>query len=143
MSFFSKVAKSLTTRKSAKTTNTMARAWEIAQQASKHFNLLPSSLLQCGLSKPSDFFKEALKLAWAELKKQADKFPNPINQPRKANKLLEQIINFAAELAAGGIDKQSEEFKVKVSSQAQHLQSDKSAKSSTVLNAAQLDMFAM
>ena len=120
----------------------MSRAWEIAQQASKHFNLLPSSLLQWGLAKPSDFFKEALKLAWAELKKQAEKFTVNTTS-RKINKTLEQIIAFASELAASGVGEQSTEFKVKISSKAQYLQTDKRTQSTPTMDIAQIDMFAM
>ncbi|UKA04762.1 hypothetical protein [Photobacterium damselae] len=143
MSFFSKIANQLTTRKNAKSDNTMARAWDIAKQASKRFNLLPSSLLQFGLSKPSDFFKEALKLAWKEFKKQTDKFTTPTEKSRKANKLLEQILTFAAELSASGVNHQSDEFKLKISNQARYLQADKRSRATQEANVHQMDMFAM
>ena len=143
MSFFKTIAKQLTTRKSSVTTarTTMFRAWEIAKQASKHFNLLPASLLQWGLSKPSDFFKESLKLAWDEVKNKVSIFENTTTTSRKSNKLLEQVLIFAAELTASGVNNESNEFKIKVSSKAQRLQCDKRSISTPDVNVSQLDMF--
>ncbi|PSV00358.1 hypothetical protein C9J27_04320 [Photobacterium kishitanii] len=131
-----------TTKKTAN--NTMARAWNIARQAARYFNTLPDSIMKSGLSKASEFFQEALRLAWEEVKGGSDKFKNPVKEERKISKMLEDIAFYAEDLVKTGILLMSEEFKLKVSNYAQLLISDKrgKTKAQTSLDASQLDLFA-
>ena len=76
------------------------RAWEIARNAAVAHNTNPLNVAQKGLVKPTEFFAEALRMAWVEAKaKQAKTEVEMYKLHKVPKKSLTKILNAVAQFA--------------------------------------------